>query len=131
MPAPPIYRPGEAIDGHWPIMNFHTQDRQEHVILSPSLSSRVNSAKDLVARRIRSFALLRMTGPVVMVENHHRRCRHICAAYDSALAVYGGAVLSTLVLPVVIGILLLLRRSQVSAVSQHEEGSRAASTTAV
>jgi len=105
-----------------------------------------------------------MTGPVVMVENHHRRCRHICAAYDSALAVYGGAVLSTrvlphwvgwlaivyglaglglvgvtgdadpflhLVLPVVIGILLLLRRSQVSAVSQHEEGSRAASTTAV
>jgi len=105
-----------------------------------------------------------MTGPVVMVENHHRRCRHICAAYDSALAVYGGAVLSTrvlphwvgwlaivyglaglglvgvtgdadpflhLVLPMVIGILLLLRRYQVPAGSQREEEATVASTTAV
>ena len=99
-----------------------------------------------------------------MVENHHRRCRHTCAAYDSALAAYGGAVLSTrvlphwvgwlaivyslaglglvgvigdadpflhLVLPLVIGILLLLRRYQVPAGSQREEEATVASTTAV
>src|SRR6266700_5364838 len=46
-----------------PIMNFHDQDRQENVILS--------AAKDLIRRATRSFAALRMTGPVVMVRNHH------------------------------------------------------------
>jgi len=53
-----------------PIMKFHDQDRQCGVILS--------AAKDLGTRRIRSFAALRMTGPVLMVKNHHRPMTRRC-----------------------------------------------------
>src|SRR5215472_12595984 len=47
------------------MMNFHDQDRHCGVILSPSLRSRINSAKDLMRWAQRSFASLRMTCLVV------------------------------------------------------------------
>jgi hypothetical protein len=54
-------------------MNFHDQDRQGVVTLSPSLRSRVNSAKGLALWAQRCFAALRMTGPVVIVKIHYRQ----------------------------------------------------------
>jgi len=52
-------------------MNFTKQDRQWVVTLSPSLRSRVNSAKGLSRWADRSFAALRMTGPTLDVELLH------------------------------------------------------------
>src|SRR5712691_9737152 len=53
-------------------MNFHTHHRYRVVTLSPSLRSRVNSAKGLSRRAERCFAPLSMTLPVLVVKTHYR-----------------------------------------------------------
>jgi MFS family permease len=54
------------------IMIFHDQDRSGTVTLSPSLRSRVNSAKGLARWAARCFASLSMTRPVLIVKLHNR-----------------------------------------------------------
>src|SRR5229473_2428889 len=53
-------------------MNFNKQDRECIVTLSPSLRSRVNSAKGLSRWAERCFASLSMTNPVLVVKIHNR-----------------------------------------------------------
>jgi hypothetical protein len=55
-----------------PIMNFNKQDRQWVVTLSPSLRSRVNSAKGLFRWAARCFASLSMTMSALVVKLHYR-----------------------------------------------------------